>query len=244
MRLFLTSYQKSGTHQIMPMLQIQPDVVDRGHSTWIDVPDRYGLNKEINWEGVVETAFNLITFKNNADKAFGHVAYMPIYAKVCEMTNTKVIFNVRDPRDVVVAEYENAQKHFKADPKSSPLWNFYDQEAKKRIFEKADPITDLIILAAARWPRWLGWMDHPFVKTIKYEDLRLNPQETIEDLHEWLGDIPHANIKTMMRLALPRPRNPTFRAGRVGDWKTTFKLHHIELAEELLSGTLQRMGYE
>jgi len=33
MRLFITSYQKSGTHQIMPMFGgMMPDVVDRGHS--------------------------------------------------------------------------------------------------------------------------------------------------------------------------------------------------------------------
>jgi len=244
MRLFITSYQKSGTHQIMPMFLTRPDVVDRGHSNWVDVPDRYGLNKEINWEGVEETANNLRVFENNSDRAFGHVAYMPEYAKVLEETNTRVLFNIRDPRDVVVAEYENARKHFKADPTSSPLWNFYDQVDKKRIFEKKDPISDLIVLASARWPRWLGWMEHDFVKTVKYEDLRLNPRDTIIDICIWLDGKFCRDLDLMVRGALPKPRNPTFRKGKVGEWKKYFKLHHLELVEELLWDILIKMGYE
>ena len=38
MRLFITSYQKSGTHQIMPIFGGIPDVVNRGHNEWIDAP--------------------------------------------------------------------------------------------------------------------------------------------------------------------------------------------------------------
>jgi len=239
MRLFITSYQKSGTHQIMPMFVVRPDVVDRGHSNWVDVPERYGLNKEINWEGVQETAQNLRLFPG---KAFGHIAYMPEYAQVFEETNTKVLFNVRDPRDVIVAEYENAMiKMSKGD--KSPLWNFYDKESGKRIFEKEDPITDLIILAAARWPRWLGWLDHDFVLKVKYEDLRLNTRETVKDIVEWLDYSEYSDVDHFVKKAKPRPKNPTFRKGNVGDWKITFKFHHMELAEELLSATMERLGY-
>lgn len=244
MRLFITSYQKSGTHQIMPMLQIQPDVVDRGHSSYINAPSNYGLNREINWEGVEETVRNLKTFKRGSNKAFGHLAYMPEYAEVFRKTNTKVLFNIRDPRDVVVAEYENARRKFRADPKDNPLWNFYDKDAGKRIFEKDDPITDLIILAAVRWPRWLGWMDHDFVKVIKYEDLRLNAKDTIIELCDWLDGFGCRRIEEMVKSAQPQAGNPTFRRGVPGEWKTAFKLHHIELASELLGKTLERMGYE
>jgi hypothetical protein len=101
--------------------------------------------------------------------AFGHVGYMPEYAKVLQETNTQVLFNIRDPRDVVVAEYENGLKKLEADPKIPPLWDFYDEEAGMRIFKKPDPITDLIIMAGVRWPCWLGWLQHDFVMPVKME---------------------------------------------------------------------------
>jgi len=243
MRLFITSYQKSGTHQIMPIFVVRPDVVDRGHSQWVDVPDRFGLNKEINWDGVHETVENLRVFRNNSMRAFGHIAYMPHYAEVLEQTNTKVLFNIRDPRDVVVAEYENARRQFKADPTGSPLWNFMDTQSGKRIFEKDDPISDLIVLAAARWPRWLGWMEHDFVKVVKYEDLRLRTKETLEDICDWMDGHFCDPIGEMMSNAIPKPKNPTFRKGNVGDWKRTFRPHHVKLAQELLEDVLLQMGY-
>jgi len=244
MRLFITSYQKSGTHQIMPMFVVNPDVVDRGHSVWVDVPDRFGLNKEINWAGVAETANNLRVFKHGSSKAFGHIAYMPEYAQVLKETHTRVLFNIRDPRDVVIAEYENARRVFRENPKASPLWNFYDKEAKKFIFEKEDPIVDLIVLASARWPRWLGWMDHDFVKVVKYEDLRLRPKETVEGLIEWLGGFGCSSLDTMIRNAQPKAGNPTFRKGAPGEWAEKFKPHHTKLAKELLSDVMERMGYK
>jgi len=227
-RLFITSYQKSGTHQIMPMIGMMPDVVDRGHSQWVDVPDKYGLNKEINWDGVEETVNSLRTFKHKSNRAFGHVAYMPEYAEVLEKTDTRVIFNIRDPRDVVVAEYENARTKFEADPKDNPLWNFYDKEEGKRIFEKEDPITDLIVLAAARWPRWLGWMDHDFVKVIKYEDIRLSTYETAKEIFRWIQPIGIHDARTLAARARPRPQNPTFRRGVPGEYKETFTIKHRE----------------
>jgi hypothetical protein len=241
MRLFITSYQKSGTHQIMPMLGVADDIVDRGHNSYINAPKRYGLNREINWPGVEETAHNLRLFPS---KAFGHVAYMPEYAQVFEETDTRVIFNVRDPRDVVVAEYENALKKLSADPKVPPLWNFYDEEAGMRIFEKPDPISDLIILAAARWPHWTGWMKHSFVMTVKYEDIRLNTFETAKKIYKWLEPVGCEIPEVLAQKAKPKPGNPTFRKGVPGEWKEKFELHHMELAEELLGDVIKELGYE
>jgi len=242
-RLFITSYQKSGTHQIMPMFGMIPDVVDRGHNQWIDVPAKYGVTREINWDGVAETANNLRTFKHGQNRAFGHVAYMPEYAKVLEETDTRVLFNVRDPRDVIVAEYENAQSKLLADPQDNPLWNFYDYEEDKRIFEKADPITDLIILAAARWPHWLGWLDHDFVKMIKYEDLRLNTYETAKEIFRWIQPIGIPEARTLAKNAKPKPSNPTFRRGVPGEWKEKFSIKHAKLSMELLGDVLERLRY-
>ena len=156
MRLFIVSYHKSGTHQIVPMFLIIPDVVDRSWNDWINVPERYNLNREINPPGVKETCGNLRKFKAGANRAFGHLSYLPEYAKVFEETDTKVLFNIRDPRDIIAAEYGKAQRYATKERKGMPLHNFLDKEDGKFLYEKDDPITELIIFSAARWPRWLA----------------------------------------------------------------------------------------
>jgi len=222
---------------------MMPDVVDRGHSSFINMPKRYGLNRDINWDGVEETVKNLRVFKHSQNMAFGHVAYMPEYAEVLEETDTLVLFNIRDPRDVVIAEYENARRKIEADPQSLPLWDFYDEEAGMRIFQKPDPIIDLIIFAAARWPRWLGWMDHDFVKVVKYEDLRLRTHETCQEIFKFAQGVGIIDARALAKGTMPKPENPTFRKGQPGEWAEKFKPHHTKLAKELLSDIIERMGY-
>ena len=240
MRLFITSYQKSGTHQIMPIFGMIPDVVDRSWQDWINVPKRYNLNTKINLPGIIETVANLRTFKHSSNKAFGHLSYLPEYAKVLEETNTRVLFNIRDPRDVIVSEYENAQRP----GNKMPLHNFYDIENEKFLYDQDDPITELIIFAAARWPRWLGWLDHDFVMPVKYEDLRLRTRETTEKIFNWIKATGCESAEMMARKTKPGTANPTFRRGVPGEWLIKFKPHHVELADELLSDIIETLGYE
>ena len=244
MRLFIVSYHKSGTHQIVPMFLIIPDVVDRSWNDWINVPERYNLNREINPPGVKETCGNLRKFKAGANRAFGHLSYLPEYAEVFEETDTKVLFNIRDPRDIIAAEYGNAQRYATKERKGMPLHNFLDKEDGKFLYEKDDPITELIIFSAARWPRWLGWLDHDFVMPVRYEDLRLHTRETVEKIHAWLGGRECNPIGKMVQSARPVATNPTFRKGLVGEWRKTFEPHHVELAEELLKDIIEKLGYK
>ena len=243
MRLFIVSYQKSGTHQIMPMFGMIPDVVDRSWQDWVDVPKRYRLNTEINREGIIETVKNLRTFKHQSNKAFGHLTYLPEYAKVLEETDTRVLFNTRDPRDVIVSEYENAKRKVSAGDKM-PLHNFYDAEEEKFLYDHDDPITELIIFAAARWPRWIGWLDHDFVKQIKYENLRLRTLETTREIFDWVRGTGCESADKMAQKAKPVPSNPTFRKGAPGEWLIKFEPHHVELADELLGDVIEKLGYE
>ena len=243
MRLFITSYQKSGTHQIMPMFGMIPDVVDRSWQDWIDVPDRYRLNKEINKPGVIETVNNFRAFKHSSNKAFGHVSYLPEYAKVLEETDTRVLFNIRDPRDVIVSEYENALRKIGVGDKM-PMWNYYDAENEKFLYDHDDPITELIIFAAARWPHWVGWLDHDFVLPVKYENLRLRTLETTKEIVSWIQGTGCESAEKLAEMARPGASNPTFRRGVPGEWKIKFEPHHVKLADELLGDIIKRMGYE
>lgn len=233
MRLFLTSYQKSGTHQIMPALDMVQDIVDRSHNTLRDLPKRYGRNGDINHDGVQETCHYLRAFDG---RQFGHISYLSEYAEALQSRPTKVLFNFRDPRDVVIAEYYSVGKN------GYP--NLYIEEYGKNIADIEDPITELIEIAAVRWPRWLGWLDHDFVMPVRYEELRLNGCETMEKIREWLLPYEIDPVEICVKRLNPKPRNPTFRRGVPGEWKTGMTDEQKKLSEKLLGNIIEKLGYE
>lgn len=242
MRLFITSYQKSGTHQIMPIFSARmKDVVDRSANEFITMPDYLQLNKEVNQAGVKETSKHLQEFSN---EAFGHITYLPQYLASLQTQPTKILFNIRDPRDVVIAEYENGLKHYQNGAPERALWNFLDKETNTLTFDKEDVISELIKFASARWVHWLGWLDHSDVLPIKYEELRLNPRETCQRIQEWIAPHPSPNLDIMVNNAQPRKRNPTFRRGVPLEYLNRFEPHHHKLAEKLLGDIITRLGYK
>jgi len=239
MRLFITSYQKSGTHQIMPAFEILEDVVDRSHNGTKDLPEYVGLKRTLCTEGIEVTAKRLREFGGNL---FGHISYLPEYAEAIQVQPTKVLFNVRDPRDVVVAEYHNILKVSEKDPRHA-LWNFTMASIGTDVLYSGDPIKYLIEFAACRWPNWLGWLKHDFVLKVKYEDLRLNGLETLQKIGEWLAPEIKINPAWNFELLKPKRRNPTFRKGTPGDWKETFTDKHKEQAEKQLGDIIVKLGY-
>lgn len=243
MRLFITSYQKSGTHQIMPAFGgMMKQIVGRAYVDMAAVRG-YGMTG-INYDGIPETCENLSTFERIA---FGHLPYMKEYADALQAQPTKVLFNVRDPRDVVVANYYNILKiYYKAKPpgkKGLGHLNLRDEVTGELVIKKADPIKALIEIESYRWPEWSGWLKHDFVMMVKYEDLRENPDETVQKIADFVAPY-DVDVNAVVGNLKPRHDNPTFRAGRIGDWKKEFTDEHKKLAEKLLGKVIVKLGYE
>ena len=243
MRLFITSFQKSGTHQIMPAFGATKQIVGRAYVDMAAVKG-YGMTG-VNYEGIPETCKQLRNFES---KAFGHLPYLPEYAEAIQAQPTKVIFNVRDPRDIVVANLYNIRKV--CNPPNRPKYsrglghlNLTDEKTGELVIEKADPISALIEIESYRWPEWLGWLKHDFTMQVKYEDLRTNPSPVINKIANFVAPVP-IDVNTVIGNLQPQNGNPTFRAGRIGDWKTEFNEHHKELARKLLGDTIAKLGYE
>lgn len=245
MRIFLTTYQGSGTYQIMPALGILANVVDRSMNSMMNMPKEIQcLPHKLNGAGIQETANELYKFK---DSVFGHISFLPEYALALRSCQTKAIFNVRDPRDVIVSEFHKMKRMANnvAIHKDESMRFFLDlmYEDGQYTHDK-DIIHELIIYSAARWPRWIGWLDQDFVLLVKYEDLRLNPKETLQRIIDWSDPFEFSSIEEMMEKLRPRKTNPTFRKGHVGEWKTTFSEEHKRLAKELLGDIVEKLGYE
>jgi len=243
MRFFLTSYQKSGTHQIMPALGIRPDVVDRSGNDVRNIPFGYNVSREIMKEGVMKTCHDLASF---GGAAFGHISYLPEFWNSLQKTPTKVIFNIRDPRDVVVSNYYNIRRlHFGKDPGHGHL-NYFNNDTGKCLMDSDDPLSELIKIEAARWPHWLGWLDQDpeLLMVVRYDELRQSGRETLERIFEWSAPHIFPDIEHSLKVMSPRTDLPSVRRCMVGEHKELFEERHMKLAEELMGDTIERLGYE
>lgn len=236
MRLFLTSYQKSGTHQIMPALDIMQDVVDR---SYVDMED---IEHYIPYKSTIPISDTLEVLRYFQNRLFGHIPYLHEYVYALQYRPTKVLFNVRDPRDIIVSNWHSIQKLYFGGEGYGHL-NMMDTRDGKYLAEKPDPISELIRVEAKRWPHWLGWLDHDFTMMVHYEDIRTNDVETFQKIKEFMN--PHdIDVDRCIQMRFPKPQNPTFRRGEIGNWKKEFNDDQKCLAIELLGSTIKRLGYE
>ncbi|KKM88333.1 hypothetical protein LCGC14_1259770 [marine sediment metagenome] len=246
MRMFLTSYQKTGTHQAYPMFMPNcPMIEERGH---IQNLGMYEFIRRKNPGPLPTYVKTLDQLRDFDSRAFGHIAYHPEYAAAIQSRPTKVIFNYRDPRDVIVAELEMIRKHIRAGTIHHAWHNYKRFSDEIRVIDRPNPIAELIYIASIKWKNWIGWFDQDYVIPLKFEDLRLKPDETVAKLCQALKGCslpksPQSMVDATKRGRIPGSQVPTFRKGLVGEWKHYFTEKDSLLAKSLLGEILARMGY-
>jgi hypothetical protein len=188
---------------------------------------------------IQETITDLKTFIN---KAYGHITYCEEYGEVLR-GNTEVLFNVRDPRDIIMAEVHNATRKY-AQGERDHTWLNIDVGDGRMLFDRANPIPYLIDMARVRWIYWLGWInDFPNTNVIKYEDIRLKPEETYDKFSDLF--IRHGIGKAyFLKHIQPKKKNPTFVTGRVGDWRAFFSREEKFYSQDKLGAIIEKLGYE
>lgn len=248
MRLFLTSYQKSGTYQAYPMFMPECPMIQERSGVQIIGMDEFikRAQKGPDPAGHKKTTEDLRTFSN---RAFGHIAYHPGYADAIQATPTKVVFNMRDPRDVIVSELEMIRKHQRLGTIEHAWHNYKRFSDGIRVIDRPNPIAELIYIASIKWKNWIGWLDHEYTVPLKFEDLRLKPDETVAKLCAALKGCnlpktPGEMIRSTEVGRTPGKSVPTFRKGAVGDWKTYFTSKETDLAAGLLGPIMERLGYD
>jgi hypothetical protein len=253
MRLLITTYQKTGTHQLYPMFTGDgtaiPQVKDYSARTLEGLPEH--LHSPINppSDGIEKTIGEI---HNIPERAFGHMPYRDEFVEALQIRPTKVLFGIRDPRDVIVSELENIKRSVRDyKNRGMGMWNWMVPNTEKMVIELDDPIAFLIEVAHYRWKNWYGWLDHDFVMPVKYEELRLKQDATINAIRQFLMDDEGVSLihrlpdfQSMKVRSVPKLGNPTFRKGTVGDWKIYFQSHHIELGKKFLNPVMETLGYD
>jgi hypothetical protein len=241
------SFPKSGTHLLDQILlgfsKVAP-YAQRLHSFYAEYEGESGVKRP------PEQALRWLDSLRPRDVASAHLfARSEAVSRVC---TPKFIpyFIFRDPRDVVVSHVfyitgMEARHVHHAYYQSLPDFN-----ARLNVSILGRPGLDIEFPnIAERFSPYLGWLDHPEVLTIHFEDLindRLVALTRIID--HLLARLPLQTSRELildsLESAINPAKSPTFRSGKTGEWKKHFTDDHKMIFKEAAGDLLVKLGYE
>jgi sulfotransferase 6B1 len=241
------SFPKSGTHLLDQILlgfaKVAP-FAKRVHSFYAEYEGESGRKR------APEQALNWLDSLRPCDIASAHLFARPEAVSRVISSAFVPYFIFRDPRDVVVSHV-----FYVTDMEARHVHHDYyqslpDFDARLKVSILGRPEADVEFLdIAARFAPYLGWLDHPEVLTIHFEDLIHARAATLTHIMEHLLvrapiSVPREQILDAMESSINPTKSPTFRSGKTGEWKKYFKDEHKEIFKDVAGDLLIRLGYE
>lgn len=241
------SFPKSGTHLLDQILLGFANVAPyakRVHSFYAEYEGESGKKRE------PQQALDWLDSLHPRDVASAHLFARPeAIARVCTAAFAPY-FIYRDPRDVVVSHVYYVtdmelrhvhHEHYQSLPD-------FDARLKASILGRPDAGVEFPNIAE-RFEPYLGWLDHPEVLTIHFEDLIKDRVSTLTRIMDHLlSRLPlrasRQLILDSLEASINPTKSPTFRSGKTGEWKKHFTDRHKKIFKEAAGDLLIRLGYE
>lgn len=241
------SFPKSGTHLLDQILLGFSNIAPfskRLHSFYAEYEGESGLKR------TPEQALAWLDSLRPCDVASAHLfARDDAVAHVCSPKFVPY-FIFRDPRDVVVSHVfyvtDMEARHVHHDYYASlPDFN---SRLTVSILGRPDAGMEFPDIAA-RFAPYLGWLEHPAVLSIHFEDLIDDRAATLTRiLDHFLARVPLHSPRQLILDALESSINPTksptFRSGKTGEWKNLFTKEHKKIFKDVAGDWLVKLGYE
>jgi sulfotransferase 6B1 len=241
------SFPKSGTHlldQILLGFSKAAPFSKRIHSFYAEYEGESGRKR------APGQALAWLDSLHPRDIASAHLFAHP--EAVARVTSPAFVpyFIFRDPRDVVVShvfyvtDMEARHVHHKYYV-SLPDFN---SRLNVSILGRPDADTEFPDIAG-RFAPYLGWLEHPEVLAIHFEDLINDRAVTLTHILDHLLSraplpAPRQLILESLESSINPRRSPTFRSGKTGEWKKHFTEEHKKLFKDVAGELLIRLGYE
>jgi hypothetical protein len=241
------SFPKSGTHLLDQILlgfsQVAP-FSKRLHSFYAEYEGETGLKRD------AKQARDWLDSLRPLDVASAHLFARPEAVEAISGRNIVTYFIFRDPRDVVVSHVfyvtDMEARHVHHDYYQS-LPDF-DSRLKISILGRPDTNIEFPNIAD-RFSPYLGWLDHPKVLSLHFEDLIHDRAATLTRIADHLLarlplTAPKATILDSLESAINPSKSPTFRSGKTGEWKKHFTEEHKRIFKDVAGELLVKLGYE
>ena len=241
------SFPKSGTHlldQILLGFSNVAPYAKRVHSFYAEYEGESGKKRD------PQQALHWLDSLQPRDIASAHLFARPeAVARVCT-EKFAPYFIFRDPRDVVVSHVfyvtDMEARHVHHDfYRSLPDFN-----ARLKVSILGRPDSDIEFSNIAdRFEPYLGWLNHPEVLTIHFEDLIHHRESTLTSIMDHLLSrvtLPASRqlILNSLEASINPTKSPTFRSGKTGEWKKHFTEEHKKIFKEVAGDLLVKLGYE
>ena len=241
------SFPKSGTHLLDQILLGFSNVAPfskRLHSFYAEYEGESGLKR------TPEQALNWLDSLRPRDVASAHLFARDEVARCVCSSAFVPYFIFRDPRDVVVSHVfyvtEMAARHVHHNYYAS-LPDF-SSRLNVSILGKSNIDIEFLNIAD-RFAPYLGWLEHPEVLSIHFEDLINDRAATLTRILEhFLARVPlHSRQKLILdslESSINPAKSPTFRSGKTGEWKQYFTEEHKKIFKDVAGDLLVKLGYE
>ena len=155
--------------------------------------------------------------------------------------DAKVIYMVRDPRDVLLSQKFKWKRYFKA--KNEP----YPFSEAVRNFINYHPIT-ISLLWRSSASFIIPYLSNPNIKCVKFEELIFEPKKTIMEVCDFVGvefedrmlDVPYA----LSSVYEDEKGKKGFDKRRIGNWKKNLNSAEIFIVELIAGNLMQKFRYK
>lgn len=231
------SVPKSGTHLLQNILGNLPGMRFRAGMQVLDQS--------------VNRLEQLLDCLGPGDFAMDHIPWTPEAAALLVNRNIRVLFLIRDPRDILVS-LMNYYLYHEVNHNISETLRLKCTTTEQRLDALIRGVPGVFESRCDWIRRYLPWHNEPFVCVVKYDELVGNKGGGSTDtLHQAMRRIrSHIGINlhgsTLIELAENGydPTSPTFQKGSVGRWRSIFTRELKDIFKENLGSELIELGFE
>lgn len=241
------SFPKSGTHLLDQIVAGLPGRVNYGAFLSSEVSSfQYRLRSAASTDRFIKSSLP-------GEIVRAHLFYAPEYHEALERLNFAHYFIYRDPRDVVVSSamflrhmypWHRLSRRTRALPS--------DEAAILMIIEGTDGGGPDALLSNInlRFQRHEGWIGHPQVCAVRFEDL-VGPDKDrwLASLVQYYADrssqaVDVAETVARVKAHIAPEKSHTFRQGKRGGWREAFTPRLTDAFKSVANDLLVRLGYE
>lgn len=186
------------------------------------------------------------------DIRYGYIHAREPYLEALTGPERATLFVYRDPRDMIVSHVFYATEIHKG----HGMHAYYTQElnsVEERINAQISGVDKPgfeLSPVRKKYDAYLGWLEQPEVLCLRFEDLILKRDETLEGILVYLesrGFTPevgrHEAVDALKESIAPH-KSGTFRKGKPGNWQEHFTASNKSLFKQTTGDLLVRLGYE
>lgn len=236
-RILLNSIPKAGTHLLENALEQFPLLRNAGRKTITC------------WESLPDHAYKAVTSIGRGEFLNGHLTGLPELLEIVQTYQIKVLFVIRDPRDIAVSYYKYVTNIDKTHPMHEYFHSLKDDD--ERLTASIEKVGGKVTIGELL-RRYEPWLNPEHAHTCRFEDLigpagggnKEKQVKLLESVLRYLEiSATEAEIETIAERTFS-VKSSTFRQGRTGAWRKYFKPYHISLFKSVAGNELIRYGYE